>query len=168
MYRLTISETSYITFTEDEYKNLPIETIFDRDTNEFLFTAKVVNVAQKNMLIIADEKLFERTNKMRFRKGARGLYYEDGKLIYNDYNRFRLNPFEMYSFTLHNQGKYFIKVSLERIRDFLEVILELCMLPFLGFITYTYAYFDKKKLTDKELKEINKKFSKDYYEVLDK
>lgn len=105
---------------------------------------------------------------MRYRKGVRGLYYKDGKLINNDYNRFRLNPFELYLFTLQNQGKYFVEVSLERTRDFLEVILELCMLPFLGFITYAYAYFDKKKLTDKELKKINEKFSKDYYEVLDK
>lgn len=39
---------------------------------------------------------------MRYRKGVRGLYYEDGKLINNDYNRFRLNPFEMYSFTLQS------------------------------------------------------------------
>lgn len=41
----------------------------------------------------------------------------------------------------------------EKIKDFFEVILELCMLPFLGFITYIYAYFDKKNLTDKELKK---------------
>ena len=44
---------------------------------------------------------------MRYRKGRRGLYYEDGKLCNNSYNEHRLNPFELYAFTLGHQGSYF-------------------------------------------------------------
>lgn len=111
---------------------------------------------------------------MRYRKGSRGLYYKDGKLVNCDYNEIRLNPFEMYWFILH-RTPFFSDVwdfLCDTFNELKDIILSILSIPFIGFIFWINArikvYRAKKGGESWALDgHLEQKFPKDYYEELD-
>ena len=104
---------------------------------------------------------------MRYRKGRRGLYYEDGKLCNNSYNEHRLNPFELYAFTLSHHGPYFLGELWELCVDLFYAICSIVTLPILGFLVWFHKYFERRRMSKEEVRRLKVKYPKDYYEELE-
>ena len=104
---------------------------------------------------------------MRYRKGRRGLYYENGKLCNNSYNEHRLNPFELYGFTLGHQGKYFLMELWEVCQDVFCAICTIITIPILGFLVWFHKYSERKRMSKDELRKLKVRYPSDYYEELE-
>ena len=104
---------------------------------------------------------------MRYRKGRRGLYYEDGKLCNNSYNEHRLNPLELYAFVLGHQGKYFLGELLVLCQDIFYAFYSIVTLPILGFLVWFHKYFERRSMSKEEVRRLKVKYPKDYYEELE-
>lgn len=102
---------------------------------------------------------------MRYRKGSRGLYYnEDGKLSNCQYNMYRLNPIELYGAVWRNSD--YIGRTIEVFRYLGYWIISTVMIPFLGFISWIDSRIQLRHESDKTKENVKKKFSKDYYEEI--
>ena len=104
---------------------------------------------------------------MRYRKGRRGLYYEDGKLCNNSYNEHRLNPFELYAFTLGHQGSYFLGELWVLCVDLFYAICSIVTLPILGFLVWFHKYFERRHMSKEEVRRLKVRYPKEYYEELE-
>lgn len=99
---------------------------------------------------------------MKYRKGKKGLYYENGKLYECDYNYYNASIWHHYKWALQN-------TSWDQILDAFKVsfltILLIPMLPFCGII---HKIMKRRDLKDRYVvnKVFNESFPKDYYEEL--
>lgn len=97
---------------------------------------------------------------MKYRKGKKGLYYEDGKLYQCDYNYYNAPISQHYKWGLQN-------ISWDQILDALKVLFQVILLiPMLPFCGIIHKIMKRKniKSTYSDITKFNKIFSKDYYE----
>lgn len=101
---------------------------------------------------------------MKYRKGKRGLYYEDGRLYRCDYNYYNASIWQHYKWAIQNID---LEQVLEIFKNLFLLIILIPTLPFCGIIHKIVERRNIKNNSYIKKSDLNQRFPKDYYEELE-